>query len=156
MRLHPGLLLLPALLMGCGESGQSGEEAERLEVEYLMANPNSGLPFSDAVRVDGLLILSGQVGADSTGQLVAGGIAAETRQAMENIKAVLERNGATMDDVIKCTAMVLDMSEWGAMNEVYRPYFTTHLPARSAFGASGLALGARIELECWAVVPEHD
>ncbi len=156
MRLHPGLLLLPALLLGCGEDDEGGEEGERPEVEYLMANPNSGMPFSDAVRIDDLLILSGQVGTDSTGQLVSGGIAAETRQALENIKAVLERNGATMDDIIKCTAMVLDMSEWGAMNEVYRPYFTKHLPARSAFGASGLALGARIELECWAVVPEHD
>lgn len=156
MRLHPCLLLLPALLIGCGESGEGDEEGGRPEVEYLMASPNSGRPFSDAVRVDDLLILSGQVGADSTGQLAAGGIAAETRQTMENIKAVLERNGATMDDIVKCTAMLLDMSEWGAMNEVYRPYFTTHLPARSAFGTSGLALGARIELECWAVVPERD
>lgn len=156
MRLHPGLLLLPALLMGCGEYGEGGEEGERPEVEYLMANPNSGMPFSDAVRIDDLLILSGQIGADSTGQLVAGGIEAETRQTMENIKAELERNGATMDDVVKCSAMLADISEWGAMNEVYRPYFTRHLPARSAFGASGLALGARIELECWAVLPEPD
>jgi reactive intermediate/imine deaminase len=156
MRLHPGLLLLPALLIGCEEYGEGGKGGERPEVAYLMANPNSGMPFSDAVRIDDLLILSGQIGADSTGQLVAGGIAAETRQTMENIKAELERNGATMDDVVKCTAMLADISEWGAMNEVYRPYFTKHLPARSAFGASGLALGARIELECWAVLPEHD
>lgn len=156
MRLHPGLLLLPALMISCGESGEPGEDGERAEVEYLMANPNSGMPFSDAVRVDDLLILSGQIGEDSTGQLVAGGIEPETRQTMENIKAVLERNGATMDDVVKCTAMLADISEWGAMNEVYRPYFTKHLPARSAFGATGLALGARIELECWAVVPERN
>lgn len=156
MRPHPSLLLLPALLFGCGEFGEGDAAGERREVEYLMANPNSGMPFSDAVRVDDLLILSGQVGEDSTGKLVAGGIAAETRQTMENIKAVLERNGATMDDIIKCTAMLQDISEWQSMNEVYRPYFTTHLPARSAFGASGLALGARIELECWAVLPEPD
>jgi 2-iminobutanoate/2-iminopropanoate deaminase len=100
-----------------------------------------------------MLYLSGQIGTDSTGRLVSGGIASETRQALTNIAAVLVRHGATLDDVIKCTAMLADVAEWGAMNEVYVTFFRAHLPARSAFGANGLALGARLELECTALLP---
>jgi reactive intermediate/imine deaminase len=126
--------------------------AQAPEVEYLQANPRSTLPFSDAVRVGHMLYLSGQIGTDSTGRLAPGGIAPETRQTLENIKAVLERNASSMDRVVKCTAMLADMAEWGAMNEVYVTFFPVHKPARSAFGASGLARGARVELECWATV----
>ena len=109
-------------------------------------------PFAAAVRVGNMLYLSGQIGDDSTGKLVAGGIQAETRQTLENIKAVLERNGSSLDNVVKCTAMLADMAEWPAMNQVYATYFTKHFPARSAFGTTGLALGARMELECMAIV----
>jgi 2-iminobutanoate/2-iminopropanoate deaminase len=113
----------------------------------------SALPFSEAVRVGQVLYLSGQVGIDSTQKLVVGGIAAETRQTLENIRRVLERHGLSLDHVVKCTVMLADMSEWQAMNAVYRTYFTAHLPARSAFGTTGLALGARVEIECMAVFP---
>jgi 2-iminobutanoate/2-iminopropanoate deaminase len=102
------------------------------------------------VRVGDMLYLSGQLGTDSSGQLVPGGIQAETRQALTNIASILERHGSSMDRVVKCTAMLADMSEWAAMNEVYVSFFPTHRPARSAFGTSGLALGARMELECMA------
>ena len=113
----------------------------------------AALPFSSAVRVGELLVLAGQIGTDSTGRLVPGGIEAETRQTLENIRAALGRAGASMDQVIKCTAMLADMSEWDRMNRVYVTYFRPdRLPARSAFGTSGLARGARIELECWAAV----
>jgi 2-iminobutanoate/2-iminopropanoate deaminase len=108
------------------------------------------LPFSEAVSVGNMLYLSGQLGTDSTGRLVAGGIRAETRQALSNIEAALERNGFTLDQVVKCTVMLADIGEWAAMNEVYLTFFRSHRPARSAFGTSGLALGARIELECMA------
>jgi reactive intermediate/imine deaminase len=111
---------------------------------------NSSLPFSAAVRVGDLLYLSGQLGTDSSGKLVAGGIAPQTRQAMENIRGVVTRNGSSMDRVVKCLVMLADMSEWSAMNQVYVTYFPRHLPARSAVGASGLALGARVEIECLA------
>lgn len=111
------------------------------------------LPFSAAVRVDRTLYLSGQLGTDSSLRLVPGGIGPETRQTMENIRTVLARSGATLDDVVKCTAMLADMAEWGAMNREYVAYFPRRLPARSAFGASGLALGARVEIECVAVLP---
>jgi len=106
------------------------------------------LPFSEAVRVGPMLYLSGAMGIDGTGALVPGGIAAETRQALANIRSVLERHGSSMDRVIKCTAMLADMGEWAAMNRVYVEHFPTNLPARSAFGASGLALGGRVEIEC--------
>jgi reactive intermediate/imine deaminase len=113
------------------------------------------LPFAEAVRVGEILYLSGQLGTDSTGKLVPGGIGPETRQALTNVAAVLARHGATLDQVVKCTAMLADMGEWAAMNRVYVEFFPKHLPARSAFGTSGLALGARLELECMAVLPER-
>ena len=109
-------------------------------------------PFSDAVQVGDLLILSGQIGAKpGTGAVVPGGIEAETRQSLDNIAASLKRRGLGMDSVVKCTAMLADMKEWPAFNTVYATYFKKgHYPTRSAFGVSGLALGARVELECWA------
>jgi reactive intermediate/imine deaminase len=111
----------------------------------------SALPFSEAVRAGNILYLSGQLGTDSTGRLVPGGIRAETRQALLNIATVLERHGSSLDQVVKCTVMLADIGEWAAMNEVYVTFFRSHHPARSAFGTNGLALGARLELECMAV-----
>ncbi len=105
------------------------------------------------MKVGHWLILSGQLGIDpDTGKLVPGGIKAETRQTMENIKATLEKYGSSMNRVVKCTVMLADVAEWGAMNQIYVTYFPDHKPARSAFGASGLALGARVEIECWATL----
>jgi 2-iminobutanoate/2-iminopropanoate deaminase len=112
----------------------------------------AGLPFSDAVRVGEVLYLSGQLGnVPGKLELVAGGIEAETRQMMENIARVLNASGLGFDDVFKCTVMLGDMRQWAAFNSIYRSYFKPdRLPARSAFGASGLALGAAVEMECWA------
>jgi len=110
-----------------------------------------GLPFSEAVRVGYTLYLSGQVGVvPGKMKLVAGGIEHETRQTMENIKTSLEAHGYSLNDLVKCTVMLADISEWTRFNEVYRTYFTDHFPARSALGANGLALGARVEVECIA------
>lgn len=112
----------------------------------------SGLPFSDAVRVGDLLFLSGKLGTvPGKIELAPGGIAAETRQAMENIKTSLLSNGSSLDRVVKCTVMLADIREWAAMNEVYVQYFPNHRPARSAFGTGGLALNGRVEIECIAV-----
>jgi reactive intermediate/imine deaminase len=109
-------------------------------------------PFSDAVEVGGVLYISGQIGAaPGVDHVVAGGLEAETRQVMENIGAVLKRRGLGYDAVFKCTVMIADMTQWGAFNSVYATYFKPdRLPARSAFGANGLARGAAVELECWA------
>jgi len=110
-------------------------------------------PFSKAVRVGDMLYLSGEIALiPGTRTMVAGGIGPQTRQVMDNIKATLEANGSDMDHVVKCLVMLADMNEWDAMNEVYRTYFTKKFPARSAFGANGLAKGALLEIECMAEV----
>lgn len=139
MRVAPVLAL--ATLFACARTS-----APKIE---FMSGPQQG-PFSPAVKVNGLIFLAGKIGTGADGRLVQGGIAAETRQTMENIKAELERNGSSMNRVVKCTAFLADMSEWGAMNQVYASFFPGPKPARSAFGANGLALGARVEIECIA------
>jgi 2-iminobutanoate/2-iminopropanoate deaminase len=122
------------------------------DIEYYTSDNMKGLPFSAAVRVGKMLYLSGQIGLDATGNLAPGGIVGETRQTMENIKATLEHYGSSLDHVVKATVMLADMSEWAEMNRVYVTYFARHLPARSALGVNGLALGARVEIECLAVM----
>ena len=111
-------------------------------------------PFSEAVRAGDFLFLSGAIGEDANGKVVPGGIQAEARQTLENVKRVLETNGAALSDVVKCTVFLADIAEWPAFNTVYREYFKKPFPARSAFAASGLALNARVELECIAYVPQ--
>lgn len=141
-------LLLPMIAL-------TSTAARASEVEFLSAPDTEtlGLPFSEAVRVGDMLYLSGQVG-NRPGELavVPGGLAAEARQVMDNIRAVLERHGAGMEDIVKCTVMIDDIDQWGDFNEVYVTYFPGPKPARSAFGADGLALGAALEVECWAHV----
>jgi reactive intermediate/imine deaminase len=112
------------------------------------------LPFSQAVRVGEVLYLSGALGnRPGTLELVPGGLEAEARQTMENIGALLKANGLGFRDVFKCLVMLADMKKWPDFNKVYVTYFDPdRLPARSAFGASGLALGAQVEVECWAYV----
>ena len=122
------------------------------EAVYYPLPGGTGLPFSAAVRAGGMLYLSGQMGVDASVKLVPGGIEAETRKTMENIREVLERHGSSLDRVVKVTVMMADMAEWPAMNAIYVTYFPKHLPARSAFGASALALGGRVEIECIAAV----
>ena len=108
------------------------------------------LPFSSAVRVGDMLYLSGQIGNKADGTLPAG-IEAQSRQVMDNIGAVLKSAGLGFGDVVKCTVMIDDIKQWGDFNKVYVTYFPDgKFPARSAFGADGLALGALIEVECWA------
>lgn len=123
------------------------------QVEYISSPRPRPAPFSDAVRVGNVLYLSGKLGTDSSGRLVSGGVQAETKQTLENIGALLERSGSSFAQVVKCTVMLADMSEWGSMNEVYVTFFAAdRRPARSAFGVSGLALNARVEIECIATI----
>lgn len=112
------------------------------------------LPFSQAVQVGDVLYLSGQIGnRPGTLELAPGGMEAEARQTMENIGVVLKENGLTFADVFKVTVMMADMAKWADFNKVYMTYFDPgRLPARSAFGCNGLALGAQLELECMAHV----
>ena len=123
------------------------------EIEFYPYPSERPIPLSDAVRVGDLLMLSGKLGIrPGERQLVEGGIGPETRQTMENIKTAVEQYGASMAQVVKCTVFLADMAEWGAMNEVYATYFTEAPPARSAVGVNGLALDARVEIECMAAL----
>jgi 2-iminobutanoate/2-iminopropanoate deaminase len=111
-----------------------------------------GLPFSEIVRVGDMLYLSGQMGnLPGSLTLSPGGIEAEARQALLNIQASLEAHGYSLAHVVKCTVMLADMADWPAFNAVYTTFFERPYPARSAFGASGLALGGRLELDVIAV-----
>ena len=101
--------------------------------------------------MDNTLYLSGQLGiVPETTRLAPGGIRAETRQTMENIKRSLNAHGYSMSDIVKCAVMLVDIDEWGAFNEVYASFFSKRYPARSVFEVGGLALGARVEIECIA------
>jgi 2-iminobutanoate/2-iminopropanoate deaminase len=147
-------LLASLIAVGLCAGTGAAFAAKPAEVEFL----NSGkvlpkdLPFSEAVRVNDTLYLSGQIGiSPGTVKLVPGGIKEEARQTMDNIKSSLEANGYSLRDLVKCTVMLADMSEWATFNSVYKTYFSERYPARSAFGASGLAFGARVEVECVAV-----
>ena len=129
-------------------------------MEFIVARGNRdlGLPFSDAVRVGGMLVLSGQIGnLPGRFELAPGGIEAETRQMMDNIAHVLNAAGRSFDNIFKCLVMLADMDDWTAFNGVYVSYFRPgRLPARSAFAAKALALGARVEMECWVWDRAHD
>jgi reactive intermediate/imine deaminase len=124
---------------------------EQLQLEFMPAT-RPGAIFSPAVRVGNLLFLSGQIGTDTANRLVPGGLQTEARQALNNIRATLERYGSGMDRVAKCTVFLADIRDYNDFNEIYASYFRARKPARSALAATGLALGARVEIECIAVV----
>jgi 2-iminobutanoate/2-iminopropanoate deaminase len=121
------------------------------EPQYLPRSTLAGkpLPFSSAVRIGDILYLSGQMGFRDDGTL-AEGMQGQARQALENVRSVLASAGLGFSDVFHCTVMLADMSQWADFNAVYLEYFSDPLPTRSAFGASGLALGGLVELECQA------
>ncbi len=146
------LMVLTALPMLAVAEDEPGSRA--FPEYYPMATlGGQSLPFSEAVRVGNTLYVSGQIGnVPGSMKLVEGGLEAEARQALDNIKAIVERHGSSLDHVVKCTVFLADMKDWPAFNGIYRSYFTKNLPARSALGANGLALNARLEVECIAAV----
>lgn len=140
------LAMLAAVNSGAADQPQFLNSPRALELDR---------PFSEAVRAGDFLFLSGAIGEDATtGKLAQGGIQPEARQTLKNVKNVLEANGASLGDVVKCTVFLADIAEWPAFNSVYREFFKKPFPARSAFAASGLAMNARVELECIAYVPQ--
>jgi 2-iminobutanoate/2-iminopropanoate deaminase len=142
--------VLPLLALCCGALIACTHPSPNFEVEFI-STPSPSPVFSPAVRIGNLLFLSGQIGTDASNKLVPGGLQAEARQALNNIKRVLEQNGSSLDRVVKCTVFLADMREWQDFNDIYVTYFRVRKPARSAMGATGLALGARVEIECIGV-----
>lgn len=139
--------LLPCLA-ACASAGSAEPHKE------VIAPPGAsieGLPFSPAVRTGSLIFLSGQIGnRPGMREIVSGGVGPETRQTLENIRTVLAAAGGQVDDIVKCTVFLVDMADYTAMNEVYAEFFGARPPARSTLAGSGLALGARVEIECIA------
>ncbi|HEX2850434.1 MAG TPA: RidA family protein [Acidimicrobiales bacterium] len=108
-------------------------------------------PYSPIVRAGDWLVCSGQLGMND-GALVEGGIVGQTRQAMANLAALLENEGASLADVVKTTVFLASIDDWPAMNEPYLEALGDARPARSAFAVGGLPLGALVEIEAWAFV----
>ncbi len=127
--------------------------AAAVEPEYFArkAPPGQNYPFSEAVRVGDMLYLSGEIGIGADGKLVGGGIKVEAKQVMDNIGANLARHGSSFDHVVQCTVALADIADWPVFNDIYRGYFGTHFPARMAYASAGLALGAKVEVQCSAV-----
>jgi 2-iminobutanoate/2-iminopropanoate deaminase len=114
-------------------------------------------PYSAGVSTGHLVFTAGQLGMDpASGELVEGGIQAQTRQALTNLKAVLEAAGSGLDQVIKTTVFLQDINEFGQMNAVYGEFFTGDYPARSAIQVAALPKGASVEIEAVALLPNNE
>ena len=150
----PLLIGTVAILLGGRALPATAPAIDRSAVQYIRAaDPKA--PFSAAVRVDNILYLSGQIGVGADGRLPPQ-FADQARQTLENVAATLKASGSSLDDVFKCTVMLADISRWEEFNRIYVTHFKPErLPARSAIGANGLALGAMLELECSAYSPRN-
>jgi len=138
-----------ALMVLAGAGGATAQQHQVITPPGALA----GLPFSAATRVGNVLYLSGQIGVlPGTRQLADTGVAGQTRQTFENMKAVLTYAGSSLERVFKCTVFLSNIADYARMNEVYATYFPKDPPARSTVAGSGLALGARVEIECLATV----
>ncbi|MEM7414505.1 MAG: RidA family protein [Gemmatimonadota bacterium] len=155
------LTLAAGLTVGCTIEDRTDrqpieEDAPRRQV--IQPEGVARLPvFSSAIRSGDFIFLSGALGALPNvmpPQVVEGGIEAETHQTMENIREILAAADATLEDLIKCTVYLADIEDYAAMNAVYVEYFPEAPPARAALAGSGLALGALVEIDCIAAVPE--
>ena len=158
-------LLITTLLLTClGSTIATAEDSAATDIiktqtpagQFYSAqlSLDQDFPFSDIVETNGgLIFISGLVGTDETGELVTGGLEAETHAIFRQMNTYLAHLGLGFDDVVKCLVMIDDIAQWGAFNGIYTQYFSPPYPARSAMGADGLALGASLELECIAARP---
>lgn len=150
-----GLLCAAAVAADRPHDGADGASSAAQVPGPLFTPSELPYPFSSAVQVDDVLYLSGDLGASRDGMsVVPGGIGPETRRMFERIEGTLRRHGLGLDSLFKCTVMLADMDDWPAFNAIYAEYFEPgRYPTRSAMGVSGLALGASVEMECWAWNP---
>ncbi len=140
------MIALSTVMLACqlGVPGAYAVEADQQAAAPEYLNPNPRAPYSEGVRYGGLIFLAGKTGGPGES-----GVQPETRRTLESIKDALERFGSSMDRVVKCTVFLVDMAEWGAMNEVYAEFFPDNKPARTAVGIS-LGGDTRVEIECIA------
>ena len=115
------------------------------------------VPYSESVLVDGMLYISGQIGNDARdyNMIAEGGLRPQVRQAMNNIKNILMKHDATMDDIVKCTCILANGDDWGAMSEEYVKFFEKHKPARTTFGGAELGDDILVEIDCIAKISNN-
>ncbi|EFD05605.1 putative endoribonuclease L-PSP [Peptostreptococcus anaerobius 653-L] len=124
-----------------------------MEVVFTSKAPAAVGPYSQAIKVGNVVYCSGQIPlVPETGEIVEGDIKAQAKQSLENVKAVLTEAGATFSNVVKTTVFIVDMADFGAINEVYAEYFGDHKPARSCVAVKELPKGARVEVEVLVVL----
>jgi 2-iminobutanoate/2-iminopropanoate deaminase len=149
LKLALALVLTPALMSALALPAEAATLVHHNSPENLAL----GYPFSEAVQVGDTLYLAGQLGhKPGSSELVPGGVGPQTVQTLKYIQQTLEAYGSDLQHVAKCTIFLADINDWPAVNTVYRQFFSAPYPARSALAASGLALGAAVEIECIAVV----
>jgi len=136
-----------------GASAVTAMAAESRHVRLKSRDPKDERPFSDAVRVGNTLYLAGRIGLDPATQKPPADAAAEVRNVMDQIKAVLAQEGMTMDDLVTVQVFCPDLSLYGTFNDVYRGYFTKGFPARAFIGSGPLLSGGRFEVQGVAVKP---
>jgi 2-iminobutanoate/2-iminopropanoate deaminase len=138
-----------------GFIGSAAQKTEGLKKEIKSDKaPKVTGPLTQGIAAGGFVFCSGQLPIDpATGKLVEGGIEAQTRQVLKNLSAVLDAAGSSFDNVVKCTVLLTNMSEFSAMNKVYGEFFKAPAPARATFQVSALAMGAKVEIECIAIKP---
>lgn len=149
--MHKTTLLTLVLIQLLFSHNIAAKEVKKETVEFLNSKAASvHLPFSEIVRVENTLYLSGQIGLNPKTKKLAVGVKAEVEQTLTNIEQTLQRHGYSMDNVVKCTVMLTDIADFKVFNQVYTRYFSAPYPARSAFAINKLALNASVEVECIA------
>jgi 2-iminobutanoate/2-iminopropanoate deaminase len=131
---------------------QTGKTEKSSKRVITFENTPAKRPYSPAIEAGNMLFVSGQIAVDpANGKLVEGGIDAQTRQVLKNLKNVIEKGGYAMENVVKCTVLLQDISFYAAMNQIYMEYFPNDPPARMAFAVKDLPMGALIEIDAIAV-----
>ena len=150
------LVSAPAMAREKGHGGPKGVENKGKQVIATQDAPPAIGPYSQAIRVGGLLFISGSLGMDpASGQIAAGGIATETEQALNNLGAILKAAGGTFDDIVKTTIFLTDMADFKTVNELYAKRFSSAPPARSTVAVKELPRNGKVEIEAIAFVPRQ-
>ncbi|HUS86584.1 MAG TPA: Rid family detoxifying hydrolase [Bacteroidales bacterium] len=142
------IAMILVVTVSCGDNGTIQYQKEVISLD----NITSGRPYSPAIKKANMLFVSGQVAVNpETGQMIEGGIEDQTIQVLNNMKAIIGKAGFEMEDVVKCTVLLTDISFYGSMNSIYSTYFPEDPPARKAFAVKDLPLGALVEIDAVAI-----